>query len=1107
MIDRAPLNYFTCTLGEAAEANNSRSSDNVRTVNELLESQARKHPGLPAAGFPVPSAEGHDWGREIFTFQDLLRGSLEVASHLGPAHEDETWARTGDGECVALLCHSSIDFLFAWLGLMRAGFPVLLIAPQCSPEAIGALCKSCKVSRLYHDTVHSKAASAAAKLGSALRPILLYWQEGTQPESRICDLVRDTRVRVRADQVLGPKPSAEDVAYIHHSSGTSTGLPKPIPQSNSGAVGVLPSLEGQDAATFTTTPLYHGGIADCFRAWKSNALIWLFPGADVPITSKTILSCLSIAARATAVDSSPSVKYFSSVPYVLKMLAESPAGLSALQSMEIVGVGGAALPREVGDTLVAKGIHLTSRFGSAECGFLLSSHRAYSSDTEWQYLRAPPRSPLRFEDQGDGSGLSELVVLPSWQHMAKRNRGDGSYATSDLFEPHQTIADAWRYHSRSDSQITLLTGKKFDPAPLEDAIRATSAVVRDVLIFGNDRQMPGVLIFPRSENDGLTADELADEIWRSIEKVNSDGPSHSRIARDMVVVMAGTHQPLERSSKGTLLRNQAEKTYAMDIENAYRVDGHEVVSKEAQHDGSDESASAESIVRGGILEVMGSQVSIADEADFYQHGVDSTRATQIRSLLQKRVGRSLPWNVVYDCGNIVKLIEYIQKIQNGWDPVDDGQEAEMVKALVEKYSRFQVQSPVKPPTRRGVCNKRVVILTGSTGSLGCHILEILRNSPDISRIICLVRAEDDASAAKRVSSSLVQRRKLPLSPEDLEYRVWCVPFQLQQPDLGLAAKTTEQIRNTVSHFIHAAWAVNFSLPLKSFVGEHIRGLHTLLNLAASCANLRRFAFCSSTASVLGQATAQDLQQLRSSSIPEEICTTPPPTAALGYSKSKWVAEAICAQYAARSRTTSTPQPLLPGKIQVLRVGQLTGDTAHGVWNRAEAWPRMLAAAAQMGCLFPMLDDAELDWLPVDVAARAVVEIALHHDADGDDDSNSEDDSRNGIVYHLLNPSTPPSTWTDLLAWLRETVPPPFHVVSATDWLDALEKMDASTTPAQSLLGLWRAAYGGSGSGSPAAREPVRFETGRARAESAALREVGPVDGVLVGKIWRWLVEI
>lgn len=60
------------------------------------------------------------------------------------------------------------------------------------------------------------------------------------------------------------------VAYIHHTSGTSSGLPKPIPQTHRAAVGVLPYLSTSSGkemvATFTTTPLYYSSIADLFRA-------------------------------------------------------------------------------------------------------------------------------------------------------------------------------------------------------------------------------------------------------------------------------------------------------------------------------------------------------------------------------------------------------------------------------------------------------------------------------------------------------------------------------------------------------------------------------------------------------------------------------------------------------------------------------------------------------------------------------------------------------------------------------------------------------------------------------------------------------------------------
>lgn len=413
------------------------------------------------------------------------------------------------------------------------------------------------------------------------------------------------------------------IAYIHHSSGTSTGVPKPIPQTHRAGMGVLPRLDGREKATFTTTPLYHGGIADCFRAWTSKALIWLFPGGDQPITPKNIISCLSAASRAESDIKTPSVKYFSSVPYVLQMLAEETSGLSLLQAMDLVGVGGAALSPKIGDDLVAEGVNLVSRFGSAECGFLLSSHRDYSKDKEWQYLRLSSScTNLRLEKMDSGQELRELIVKSGWPHMAKTNRPDGSYATSDLFEPHPRIKNALRYHSRNDSQITLLTGKKFDPAPLEDAICSGSKFIKDVVIFGNERQYPGALIFSSSDTVATFND-----IWEAISRANEHSEAHSRIGRNMIVLVAADEAPPEKSSKGTVLRGPTEQIFAKEIEQLYLVSQH-LPSSEA----SMEDSEIISVVRSIVHRVLGSNLS--DQEDFYQHGVDSIKSTQIRSDIQ-----------------------------------------------------------------------------------------------------------------------------------------------------------------------------------------------------------------------------------------------------------------------------------------------------------------------------------------------------------------------------------------------------------------------------------------------------------------------------------------
>ena len=181
-------------------------------------------------------------------------------------------------------------------------------SPQCHPSAIAHLCKSCDVSILLHDeSFQDLAIKTVSQAKSRLCAVELPWQA---QNISVISIVRDSKV----SQAVKSHGKG-------NTSGTSTGLPKPIIQSHRAAFEVLPVLDGRQSATFTTTPLYHGGIADCLRAWTSKALIWLFPAATVPITAHNIQLCLSVAAKATLEVSAAQVKYFSSVPYVLEMLS------------------------------------------------------------------------------------------------------------------------------------------------------------------------------------------------------------------------------------------------------------------------------------------------------------------------------------------------------------------------------------------------------------------------------------------------------------------------------------------------------------------------------------------------------------------------------------------------------------------------------------------------------------------------------------------------------------------------------------------------------------------------------------------------------------------
>lgn len=493
---------------------------------------------------------------------------------------------------------------------------------------------------------------------------------------------------------VGIWPSSEnDNAYLFHTSGTSSGLPKPVAQNHHGAVGVLPFLaQGKDEATLTITPLYHGGIADCFRAWTSQAMIWLFPARDTPITATNILKSVRCSYKATQLHKTPAVRYFSSVPFVLQMLAEDREGLQMLKTMSLVGVGGAALPEEVGNNLVAQAVNLVSRYGSAECGFLLSSHRSYATDKAWAYLRDNKFGYLSFERRDDG--LSELIVNPSWPHMAKTNRDNGAYATADLFEAHADIADAWRYHSRADAQLTLMTGKKFDPEPLEAAM-ATHPFISEALIFGNGRLCAGVLVFPSA----AAGAEVSEEVWQHVEKLNVHSQSHARISKSMVTIMPFQASTLAKSSKGTIMRRVAEKKYASYIDNAYG-DSDEHTGRAIPNNAiparvrqivtaiTGIQASSGEDEGHGIAAATGIQASLGDDEDLFSLGVDSIAAMRIRQSLQKELNiEHLPLNIVYDCGTLGKLSAFLVAIREG-SHAETSDEIQEMRDLVSKYGNF-----------------------------------------------------------------------------------------------------------------------------------------------------------------------------------------------------------------------------------------------------------------------------------------------------------------------------------------------------------------------------------------------------------------------------------
>ena len=341
-----------------------------------------------------------------------------------------------------------------------------------------------------------------------------------------------------------------------------------------------------------------------------------------------------------------------------------------------------------------------------------------------------------------------------------------------------------------------------------------------------------------------------------------------------------------------------------------------------------------------------------------------------------------------------------------------------------------------------------------------------------------------------------------LSKDYGDASVLVLPYKASEPDLGLESDVYEVLAKSVTKIVHAAWAVNFRMRLRSFVREHIAGLRHILDFALQCRHLPHIAFVSSTASVSDFFLRAHDKDHRPGLVPEAKSQSPKDASPLGYSRSKWVAEQIC-------HKASEQCPSLRGRIAIMRVGQLSGDTANGIWNMQEAWPLMLSSVKATACL-PDLDEG-LGWLPVDVAARAVIQ-ANGVRGGGQEVGASKDDLDSGRVLHIVN-NDRTSRWSDLLQWMHEDGVH-FEVVQPREWIKRLEDLQKQRHehPALRLLGMWQERYAPAhdedhaepahASGGEAEKQ---FDNHRAKQASHALaHDMKPVDKEYGMKLWRWI---
>ena len=142
--------------------------------------------------------------------------------------------------------------------------------------------------------------------------------------------------------------------------------------------------------------------------------------------------------------------------------------------------------------------------------------------------------------------------------------------------------------------------------------------------------------------------------------------------------------------------------------------------------------------------------------------------------------------------------------------------------------------------------KETILVTGATGLVGGGVLQrMLETNPRLDAYV-LVRDQNG------------WRRQLPRWGR-LASRITAVAGDVSLPGLAMEPRIRARIASCITTIVHAAANTSFSRPLEESRLANTIGTAQMLEFAAECPELKRFAYVS-TAFVAGRATGEMLER-------------------------------------------------------------------------------------------------------------------------------------------------------------------------------------------------------------------------------------------------------
>ncbi|KAH9064270.1 acetyl-CoA synthetase-like protein [Lactarius vividus] len=373
-----------------------------------------------------------------------------------------------------------------------------------------------------------------------------------------------------------PSLRDDDIVFIFHTSGSTSGIPKLVPCSLSWLDSAVTKSyqiskpSGRNERNQDVT-VWMGSM--CHIAQTFMFLGSLQHGACTVQPSKQAFSSNELSSMIRFCGLNRVNQFATFLAQHLRASRQNPKFLTLLQTLDDVLYSGLALPREEEEWALGNGIRLRNLFGSTECGAMLLSTGVSEEDAA-MYLRPlegmsyaffPIASQAEAGSSQTNPCLLELVILAESPDCPDRSlrAADGHFHTGDLFQEAQP--GYYISKGRDDDWIKSENSLRCD-TKYTTYVQRVADMVTECVVVGNGRPSPSLFIETNSDMPHL---KLKREILRRTRQFHSRRYLHERIASvDMVVIVEKGSLP-RTATKGNVRRRATEEAFRTLLDKIY----------------------------------------------------------------------------------------------------------------------------------------------------------------------------------------------------------------------------------------------------------------------------------------------------------------------------------------------------------------------------------------------------------------------------------------------------------------------------------------------------------------------------------------------------------